>query len=147
MPLGTAVPPFDPEKLLDLQRWLNPQPGPASSWYVILGAFFLIAIVAGIYLVWFAPRQYFRHDRYRGMILRNVGQGVLWVASIGLIVVTFRLLDVGFFGMRLWLLVDLLIAIGLAAYLIWYMRTVYPRRIAVMERQRRKAEWTPKRKR
>lgn len=141
------MPPFDPAKLLDLGRWFNPQPGPASSWYTILGAFFLIAIVAGIYLVWFVPRHFFRDHRYHAMLAANIGQGILWVATIGLIVVVFRLLDVGFFGMRLWLLLDAILALVLIGYLVWYLRTVYPKRIAAIERQRRARELQPRRRR
>ncbi|GIW05373.1 MAG: hypothetical protein KatS3mg060_0178 [Dehalococcoidia bacterium] len=141
------MPPFDPAKLLDLARWFNPQPGPASSWYTILGAVFLIAIVVGIYLVWLVPRYYFRDNRYHARLLANIGQGILWIASIGLIVVVFRLLDVGFFGMRLWLLLDAIAALVLLGYLIWYLRTVYPVRMAAIERQRRNRDLTPKRRR
>jgi small-conductance mechanosensitive channel len=141
------VPPFDPAKLLDLARWFNPQPGPASSWYTILGAGFLIAIVIGIYLVWLVPRHFFGNDRYHAQLAANIGQGILWVATIGLIVVIFRLLDVGFFGMRLWLLLDAIAALVLLGYLLWYLRTVYPQRIAAIERQRRNREFVSKRRR
>ncbi|MFN8532991.1 MAG: hypothetical protein U0556_05555 [Dehalococcoidia bacterium] len=141
------MPPFDPAKLLDLSRWLDAQPGPASSWYTILGAIFSIAIAIGIYLVWLAPHHYFRHDRYHARLARNIGQGILWIAGIGLIVVVFRLLDVGFFGMRLWLLLDAIVGIALIVYVIHYLRTVYPKRRAGMERQRRKQAYQPKKRR
>ncbi|GIW10915.1 MAG: hypothetical protein KatS3mg061_1972 [Dehalococcoidia bacterium] len=59
----------------------------------------------------------------------------------------FRLLDVGFFSMRLWLLLDAMLALVLLGYLVWYLRTVYPKRIAVIERQRRNREFQPARKR
>ncbi|MCL6649490.1 MAG: hypothetical protein K6U89_14280 [Chloroflexi bacterium] len=145
--MSPSLPPFDPAKLLDVARWLNPQPGPPSSWYTILGAVFLVAIVVGLYLQWFAPRIFFPDDRYRGQLARNIGQGILWVAGIGLTVVVFRLLDVGFFSMRLWLLLDAMLALVLLGYLVWYLRTVYPKRIAVIERQRRNREFQPARKR
>jgi hypothetical protein len=138
------VPEFDPSKLINIGRWFDTQPGPGSTWHVILGALFAIGIVVGTYLYQFYANQQLRNDRYRASLARNVGQGLLWVCIFGLIVVFFRLLDVGFFGMRLWLYLDLLIGIGLAVYLGYYMFKIYPVRLAAIQRAAARQAYLPR---
>lgn len=138
------MPPIDFSKLIDFGRWIETQPGPASGWYVVLGAVFSVGIALGLYLYWFLARNRFRDQRYYAMLSRNIGQGLLWFCILGLIVVFFRIIDVGFFGMRLWLLLDGILGLILLGYLIWYMLRVYPRRMGAINRQRALRAYMPK---
>ncbi|MCS7001500.1 MAG: hypothetical protein NZ518_01500 [Dehalococcoidia bacterium] len=133
------MPPLDVARLFDVGRWFEVQPGPASLWYVILAAIVTTGLAAGVYAYVMMPKYQFRDDEYHAMLARNIGQGLIWLCGAALFVITFRILDVGLFGMRLWLVIMLLIGLGLLGYLIYYFRTVYPERIAVLREQERRA--------
>ena len=72
----------------------------------------------------------------------NVGQGMMYIGMIAFFLCFFRIFDMPFFSMRLWLYLDIATGIGLLGYLIYYVYRIYPERMRFVERQHANREHT-----
>ena len=85
----------------------------------------LIAL-AGAYMAF----AYNDRVQFRQSFFRNLGRGLLVVGVVGLILGALRLLNVPVLNQRVWFYIQLLIELGLAGYIFYYLRTIYPRQMA-----------------
>lgn len=131
---------FDPAKLFDVERWFNSNPGPGSMWHVIIGVAGLIVFFVGWYFYLFLSRR-FREERYRHSIVMNVGQGMMYIGFITFCLCFFRIFDMPFFSMRLWLYLTLAVGLGLLIFFIYHMVRVYPEKMRLIARQSASREY------
>ncbi|MCU0492196.1 MAG: hypothetical protein MUD01_11440 [Chloroflexaceae bacterium] len=94
--------------------------GPFAWAFAILQVVLLVVGVAVI-----NGRQ--TRDPLLNSMRRQMAIATLVMGSVGLLLVVLRLSNVPFFNQRFWLYVQLLVEAGLAGYVYYYLRTVYPR--------------------
>jgi hypothetical protein len=120
------VNPFDPTYLI------TPAVFGPLEW-----AFFLLQIAGvagGFYLI------YGRQDsnRVRKMLLTRLGYALIVAGGIGVLLGVLRLNQVAGFGQPFWFLLLLLAELGLAGYVVYYARSVYPAQLAQSRTRRGK---------
>jgi hypothetical protein len=107
--------PFDPAYLTAVSSSFGP-----LAWVFFL---FQIALLgAGIYIAFI--RQV-RDSFHRGLF-SQLGIALMIAGGIGAILGVLRLFDVGVFNQRYWFYLHLAIELGLAGYIAYYLRVVYP---------------------
>lgn len=124
--------PFDPSYL-----------GAASS---ILGPFawaFLVlqaaGIVAGLYLL----LGHKESNVVRKKLFARLGLALLVAGGIGIVLGVLRGNDVALFNRRYWFYLLLLAELGLAGYVVYFARTIYPRQLAQSQASRGKSSARP----
>jgi hypothetical protein len=83
----------------------------------------ILGVGAGLYL-------YFRHTERnpaRQTFMRQLGIALLILGGVGVLSGVLRLLNVAPFTMRLWFWAQAVIELGVAGYVVYYMRQVLPR--------------------
>jgi hypothetical protein len=101
-------------------------------------AFFLLQIAgvaAGIYLA------YMRKDsnELRKKLLKQLGSALIAVGGVGVVLSLLRLNLVGIFGQPFWFLLLFAAEIGLAIYVVYYARMIYPSQLAQSRTKRGRA--------
>lgn len=97
---------------------------PASPLYWVIGAAFLLLLIAALYLYLQAPRA-LPEDGLRRRLARRYARLVAGFSGLGLAATLFALLTVPFLSKRLWLGLALLGLLGTLAHAIWYFRRRY----------------------
>lgn len=100
--------------------------GPFAIAYLII---FALGLVAALALGRWLERRFRDHALHR-RLARRATQIATWLAGIGLVFFAFRVLELPFLGMRLWLYLNalaVLVALGLAG---WYWFARYPAALA-----------------
>lgn len=90
------------------------------AWAFFISQF--VGLSAGSYL-------YFRHTERnpaRQTFMRQLGIALLILAGVGVLSGVLRLLNIAPFTMRLWFWAQAVIELGVAAYVVYYMRQVLP---------------------
>jgi hypothetical protein len=134
----------NPLDFLSPSHWWTDPTEPLDS-PVYLG----IAIVLGLVLVaaafaWIAAPRYFAEHRFRQRQVTRLATIVFSFAAVGLLLLLFRWGQVPFFSKRLWLYLWLLSALGTAIYVGYYLKKVYPRRLATWLDAERRRRYLPK---
>lgn len=111
--------PFDPNYLTAA----SPTFGPLAWVFFILQ---VVGVVAGLYFVFIQKDR----NALRQSLLRQMGIALLAVGGIGVLLGGLRLADVAVFNQRYWFYLLLLVEVGLAAYVAYYVRSVYPAQLA-----------------
>lgn len=96
-----------------------PQFGPLA-WIFFIGQ--ILGVGAGAYL-------YFMHTERnpaRQTFMRQLGVALMILAGVGVLLGALRLLNVPTLNMRLWFWMQGLVELGVAGYVIYYMRSVLP---------------------
>ena len=137
------MPPLDLSLLLNPEHWFNGSPGPASAWYWILFAFFLVVAAAGGVIYWVL-----RPGRYAGNTLHARMAEVAGIAAVsyglwGLFLLLVRALGIGLLSARLLMYLTLLAAVGLLAYAVYYQMKFYPLRLAAYNKEQERKRFLP----
>lgn len=120
----------------------TPTFGPFSlAFFVLMAATFLFALA--IYFI--APRRI--HDN--PVLLRALrfgSQWMLWLCGVALFFFAFRLgrIEVFLLHMRLWSYLFLIAYVGSIGYSAYYLKFVYPRKIAELNRRAEIRRYNPK---
>jgi hypothetical protein len=107
--------------------------GPYAWVFYILQA---IGFALGMYLV-FAWKD---TNAVRKRAFRQLGLALLVAGGVGLALGLLRLSDVAIFNQRFWFHLWFLAEIILAAYIVYYARTTYPKKLAESQRKPRRAK-------
>lgn len=81
-------------------------------------------------------------------LLRNAihsgSQILMWITATGLFFYAFRLMRVPFLNlyMRIWIYLAFLLLVAAAAYFVYYMRKVYPTKLAAYQKRRERRRYT-----
>lgn len=82
----------------------------------------VLGLAAGVYLRFFRSER----DALQRALVEQLGLALLVVGGIGTLLGLLRLGDVGIFSQRYWFYFLLLVELGLAGYIAYYLRVVYP---------------------
>ncbi|MCG8350328.1 MAG: hypothetical protein MI924_21390 [Chloroflexales bacterium] len=88
-------------------------------------AFQVIGVGAGLYFAFGRARG--EANRIRKNMFSQLGIALLVMGGIGVFLAVLRLANVAVFSQRYWFYLQLLVELGLAIYLVYYIRAVYPR--------------------
>jgi hypothetical protein len=89
------------------------------------------------------PRRFENHKLRRDMV--NVAsQMIMWVTAIGLIFFLIRAMRFELLTLerRFWLYLTFAIYLGMIAYFVYYVRVVYPPKLAAFEKHRARRKYT-----
>jgi len=112
-------------------------------------AYLVMAIVLGLAMVvaafaWIAAPRLFADHRFRQRQVTRLAVTIFAFAAIGLLLLLFRWQAVPFFSKRLWLYLWWLAAICTVAYIAYYLKRVYPARLAAWHDAERRRRYLPK---
>src|SRR5690554_59136 len=76
--------------------------------------------------------------------IRNGSHIMIWITATGLFFFSFRLMRVTFLNlyMRIWIYLVFLVFVAAIVYFVYYMRTVYPRKLKEYERRLERRRYT-----
>jgi hypothetical protein len=86
----------------------------------------ILIALAGAYMAF----SYRDRVQFRETLFRNLGRALLVVGGIGILIAALRLFNVPVLHQRLWFYVQLVVELGLAGYVYYYFRNVYPQQLA-----------------
>jgi hypothetical protein len=98
---------------------------PAAGFGTLAWIFFLLQLVgvaAGAYLVY----AHTERNPARHAFMRQLGIALLILGGVGLLAAVLRLIGVPVISQRLWFWILLLVDLGVAGYVTYYMRSVLP---------------------
>ncbi len=124
---------------MDFSQLVNPSYYlAASSQLGWLGWSFVLiqvaGVAAGLYLM-FVRRE---SNALRRTLLYQLSIALLVIGGIGVLLGVLRLANVPVFNQRYWFYLQLLVELGLAAYIVYYVRSVYPALMAQSQSSRGK---------
>lgn len=90
------------------------------AWIFFIGQ--ILGIGAGAYLVFMHTER----NQARQTFMRQLGIALMTLGGVGVLLGALRLLNVPLLNRRLWLWVQALLELGIAGYIIYYMRQVLP---------------------
>lgn len=111
--------PFDLDYILAASAAL----GPFAWTFLFLQA---AGVGVGLYL------RFIRSDRNttRKLLLDRLGLLLIFMGGVGILLGVLRANAIAVFDRRYWFYLLLLVELGLAGYVVYYARTIYPRRLA-----------------
>ena len=114
--------------------------GPFSVFYVILFAFVL---AGSAYLYWDASRRFADHKLKRETVRRGT-TWYMWIASVALFFFVVRYLDFPLlsFEKRIWMYLSFAALVAFTAYVVYFLRTIYPAQLAAFDRHRERRRWS-----
>ena len=117
----------------------TPTFGPLSIVYLVLFSF---VFLVSAFLHWDAGRRFAHHKLNRDTIQR-FASWLMWISAIALIFFGIRATRTPFisFEKRIWMYLSFLAFLILVAYIIRYMRVVYPGQLAAFDRSRDRRAW------
>ncbi|MBI2909421.1 MAG: hypothetical protein HYX92_17385 [Chloroflexi bacterium] len=135
---------IDFAKLFDLSHWFDADPGFPSGYYLVLAAIYVAILAASVYGYLVYTRKTFSEHRFK----KRVAEGVsLWagaVAIVALALFALRFAQVPYGSTRILVYLTLLTSVGLAGFLVFYMKRLYPGRLEAYEARLLKARYAPK---
>lgn len=97
----------------------SPQFGPLA-WLFFIAQ--ILGVAAGAYLVFVHTER----NLARQTFMRQFGMALMIIGGVGVLLGVLRLLNVPVLNQRLWFWVELLVELGVAGYVVYYMRSVLP---------------------
>lgn len=82
----------------------------------------LLGVAAGAYLYWMHSER----NAARQTFTRMLGIVLLILGGVGIVLGALRLLNVPVMNQRLWFYIQLIVELGIAGYLVYYVRSVLP---------------------
>jgi drug/metabolite transporter (DMT)-like permease len=112
-------------------------------------AYLAMAIVFGIALLvaafaWIAAPRLFADHRFRQRVVTRLAITLFTFAAVGLLLLLFRWQGVPLLSWRIWLVVWWLAAIGTSIYIWYFLKRVYPKRLAAWLDAERRRRYMPK---
>jgi hypothetical protein len=112
-------------------------------------AYLAMAIVFGIALVlaafaWIAAPRLFADHLFRQRLVTRLAVTLFSFAGVGLLLLLCRWQGVPLLSWRIWLVIWWLAAIGTAVYLAYYLKRIYPLRLAAWLDTERRRRYMPK---
>ncbi len=120
--------PFDPSYLAEMSAAFGPY---AWAFYI----FQVLLVAAGVYLK-FAWND---NIELRKRMLGQLGMVLMAAGGVGVVLGALRLGNVSIFPQRLWFHLLLLVDLLLAGGIVYYARTIYPKKIAASQKGRKKS--------
>jgi hypothetical protein len=117
----------------------TPTWGPLSIFYVsVLGLTFL-----GSMFMYLDAQNRFEDHKLKRDTVRMGTQILMWIAGVGLFFFAIRYMRFEFltFERRIWMYLTFLVFLGTVAYFVYYLRSVYPAKLAAFDRQRAKRRY------
>lgn len=113
--------------------------GPLSIFYVVLFGF---TFLASAYMYIDAGNR-FRDHKLRRDTFRRGANILMWITGIGLFFFAVRYMRFEFlsFERRIWMYLTFLVYTATVSYFVFYLKTIYPVRLAAFERQRAKRKY------
>jgi len=136
-----TVNPFD--RLSPSHWWADPTEPLDNPIYIALAVVLVLALIAGAFAWIAAPRMFATH-RFRQRLVTRLAITLFTFAAVGLLLLLFRWQAVPFLGKRIWVYLWWFAAIGTAIYVAYYLRKVYPGRLAAWEDAERRRRYMPK---
>jgi hypothetical protein len=114
--------------------------GPFSIFYVVLFTFIL---AGSAYLYWDATRRFADHKLKRDTVRRGT-TWYMWIAGFALFFFVIRYLDFPIltFEKRIWMYLTFAVFLAFTAYVVYFLRSVYPAQLAAFDRSRERRRWT-----
>jgi len=126
-------------------EWLtgvpNPPLGPLAYGFIVV---MLGLLAAGVYFYFVKRGQWKRenHTVHRRAAERWAPMAI-WIGLIGILFALFRVVNLDFFNLRIWLYMWLLVAIGVGVWFyVWY-RNSYPSELAKFQKRQRAQQYMP----
>jgi hypothetical protein len=111
--------------------------------YLAMAIVFAIALLVGAF-AWIAAPRLFADHRFRQRVVTRLAITLCTFAAIGLLLLLCRWQGVPLLSWRIWLVVWWLAAIGTAVYIWYYLKRIYPRRLAAWLDAERRRRYLPK---
>ena len=115
-------------------------PGP-FAWVYLLGMLALLGLAGYVYFVR-RPRWKRTQPVYHRAATR-FAPIFIWLAVLGILFVLLRVPPVDFFNLRFWLYLWLLLALLVAAYVLYWYRTSFPKEMARYQKTQRQKQYMP----
>ncbi len=113
--------------LLSSGQLFDPNPGAPSPYYAVVG--FIFAVVLGGSISLFLRREKLAAGKSELLrLMTRIAIAGMAVGGVGVVLTLARFLAIPVLSMRILLYLTIVAAVGLAIYLIYYTRRVYPRR-------------------
>jgi hypothetical protein len=124
---------FDPSKLTKVP-YQDEIIGPLAIAFLVV---FGLGLVVSLVLTYWPPAPIKNHPLKRRFTRRHA-EWFLWAFVAGLVCFGFRVMGLPFLGWRLWLYVSAIIVVAIAAYVLYLLRTSFPKELAAYEAQQQK---------
>lgn len=118
----------------------TPDFGPLSTAFLVL---FVLAFLSSLIAYVMVGKRRDINPLLRNSV-RSGSQILMWITATGLFFFSFRLMRVTFLNlyMRIWIYLVFLVFVAAIAYFIYYMRRVYPIKLAAYQRRRERRRYT-----
>ncbi|HUG15197.1 MAG TPA: hypothetical protein VMM78_09280 [Thermomicrobiales bacterium] len=113
--------------------------GPLSVVYLVLfGVTFL-----GCAFVFIDAQRRFADHKLRRDMFRSGANVLMWITGVGLFFFAVRYMrfELLTFERRIWMYLTFLVYTTVVSYFVYYLRAIYPQRLAAFERQRAKRKY------
>jgi drug/metabolite transporter (DMT)-like permease len=131
------------DRLSPSHWWVDPTEPLDNPIYLVMAAALGLALVVAAF-AWIAVPRLFADHRFRQRQVTRLAVTVFTFSAVGLLLLLFRWQAVPFFSKRLWLYLWWLAAIGTVGYIAYYLKRVYPSRLAAWEDAERRRRYLPK---
>ena len=132
--------PFDWNFLTSEPRSPNIKIGPFAWGFLVL---MLGLIVGGIYGYRVLRPRWKNTNTVWYRAVARFGQPALWIGVLGILFLFFRVVELNFFNMRLWLYLVGLAFLGLAGWFFYWYRNQYPQEMAKFQKTQKARQYTP----
>jgi hypothetical protein len=118
----------------------TPTWGPLSIFYVGL----MVVTFLGALFIYLDARTRFEDHKLKRDTARNGAQILMWISAIALFFFAIRYMRFEFisFERRIWMYFMFLIYCGTVGYFVYYLRTVYPPKLAAFDKARAKRKYS-----
>jgi hypothetical protein len=132
--------PFDWNFLTSEPRSPNIKIGPFAWVFLVL---MLGLIVGGIYGYRVQRPRWKNTNTVWYRAVGRFGQPALWIGVLGILFLFFRVVELNFFNMRLWLYLIGLAFLGLAGWFFYWYRNQYPQEMAKFQKTQKARQYAP----
>jgi len=123
--------------------FLDPNPGPPGALTYVVGAIFLVALVASLY-IYLRRQALFASAPPRLRLAGIAGLVGIIVSLIGVLLALARIFQLPYVAMRVWLYADLVVGVLLLAFLVYYVLLRLPRAVAQHRREEMRQRYMPR---
>ncbi len=123
---------------------MSPAPGGLPGPFAWLYLVFMLGLLGVSGYIYFVRRP--RWKRANPVYHRAANRFApifIWIAALGILFVLLRIPPIDFFNLRFWLYLWLLLALVVAAYVIYWYRTSFPREMARYQKTQRQKQYMP----